>query len=351
MLVFYNVKDPATWVVNILVLLFVMYSRLYLAVHWPQDVVLGSVVGIVAGVIVCACNIHEALFNLVSEEQKNIAGGLIYLAVGFGYFILVWCFVKALNVVSNNNPCPDQAILRYKLGVLRSLRILKEDANDEKSKEASIMKKSESNKSNVAADEQYDIEDSDPEVDIDILTIDKSMWSKALMFMPKEERKKKETEDERKKREIGIFFPKDVKFDPDNKIRFWYNAINVFGAYCGMATFAVVDGREWMAFINWIEAVYATSFTFAVIVYTRTLLRSMLPKKVFKWVYLFVSWFVGFVSHSCIIYCSFAITCSTKDSQLQYSLPQYVFGLFPLSYSYVRKRIIDEASATGYYNL
>ena len=308
MLVFYNVKDPATWVVNILVLLFVMYSRLYLAVHWPQDVVLGSVVGIVAGVIVCACTIHEALFNLVSEEQKNIAGGLIYLAVGFGYFILVWCFVKALNVVSNNNPCPDQAILRYKLGVLRALRILK-DANDEKSEEASIIKKSESNESNVAADEQYDIEASDPEA-ISV-TIDKSMWSNGSMFMPKEEREKKEAEDERKKRETGIFFPKDVKFDPDNKIRFWYNAINVVGSYCGMATFAMQDGREWMTYtpgIKWIEAVYAMSFTFALIVYTRTILRSMLPKKVFKWVRLFVFWFIGFVSHSCI-HCSCAIAC------------------------------------------
>ena len=290
-----------------------MYSRLYLAVHWPQDVVLGSVVGIVAGLIVCACNIHEALFNFVLEGQKNIAG-LIYLVVGFGYFILVWSSVKALNVVSDNNPCPDQAILRYKLGVLRALRILKDEVNDEKGEEASIIKKRESNESNVAADKLYDIEDSDSKA-ISV-TIDKSMWSRGSMFMPKEEREKKEAEDERKKQETGIFFPKDVKFDPDNKIRFWYNAINVVGAYCGMAIFAVVDGREWMTFtpgIKWIEAVYAMSFTFALIVYTRTILRSMLPKKVFKWVRLFVFWFIGFVSHSCI-HCSCAITCLKRLS-------------------------------------
>ena len=36
-LVFYDVKNPLAWVINIVVLLFVMFSRLYLAVHWPQE--------------------------------------------------------------------------------------------------------------------------------------------------------------------------------------------------------------------------------------------------------------------------------------------------------------------------
>ena len=265
--------------------------------------------GIIAGLIVCACNIHDALFNFVLEGQKNIAG-LIYLAVGFGYFVLVWGFVLALNVVSDNNPCPDEAIQRYKLGVLRALRILKE-INSDKSEDSSSINDSESKKSdesNEATDKQYDIEDPDSETIS--LTIDKSMWSRGSMFMPKEEREKKEAEDERRKREVGVFFPEDVKFDPDNKIRFWYNAINVLGAYCGMALFACVEasfgGREWMTFspgIKWVEAVYAMSFTFALIVYTRTILRSMLPKKVFKWVRMFVFWFIGFVSHCTYVPC------------------------------------------------
>lgn len=217
----------------------------------------------------------------------------------------------ALNVVSDNNPCPDQAIQRYKLGVLRALRILKE-INSDKSEDSSIINDSESKKSDESNEaevkEQYDIEDPDSETIS--LTIDKSMWSRGSMFMPKEEREKKEAKDERRKREVGVFFPEDVKFDPDNKIRFWYNAINVLGAYCGMALFACVEasfgGREWMTFspgIKWVEAVYAMSFTFALIVYTRTILRSMLPKKVFKWVRMFVFWFIGFVSHCTYVPC------------------------------------------------
>ena len=74
-----------------------------------------------------------------------------------------------------------------------------------------------------------------------------------------------------------------------------------------MALFACLVDKENVEFkpsIKWMAAFYAMSFSFAAIVYTRTIVRSVLPKKIFKWIRIFVYWFIAF----------------------------YTYGLFPLSY-------------------
>ena len=331
-----------------MLLLFCMFSRLYLAVHWPQDVVIGAIVGIIAAAIVCASGINPAIFNFVVRKDTHTAG-LLYLVVAFGYLLLTGCCVKALDVVSDRSPCPDQAIKRYKLGVLRALRLLNTEEEEEivRSQKYKISLKVIEEEGSLHDDDDDGDEHGDGSLQNDIETnlidmesvrkfresikmlsdSDKKMSTYGPMFMPLQEREKLEAENDQKKREKhATFFPDDVKFNPDSKIRFLYNAINVCGAYCGMALYSCIQGNiyiisKWVAFqdpvIKVICGLYAMIASFALIVYTRTILRSMLPKKVFPWVRIFVYWLMGF----------------------------FTYGLFPLSYRAVRNR--EFASVAG----
>lgn len=121
-LIYYDHKNAVSWVVNILLLLFTMFSRLYLAVHWPQDVVLGAVTGVVAGCVICFSSIHGHL--LTFAEDNHPYGGILYLSIGVAYNIFIYIIVKLLDRISDNNPVPEAAIQRYKIGVARALRIL-----------------------------------------------------------------------------------------------------------------------------------------------------------------------------------------------------------------------------------
>jgi len=105
----------------------------------------------------------------------------------------------------------------------------------------------------------------------------------------------------------GIFLRTDVAFNPDSKERFWYNSINVMGCYTGLALYSCFVGTDEVEFrpiLKWTAAMYAVGITFSSIVYTRTILRSMLSRTQFKIARMTVYFFLGF----------------------------FTYGLFPLSY-------------------
>ena len=79
-LIYHGYDNAVNWIVNILILLFTMFSRLYLAVHWPQDVVLGAVIGIVVGYTICASKLHSCLLDFAEEHHPY--GGILYLSIG-----------------------------------------------------------------------------------------------------------------------------------------------------------------------------------------------------------------------------------------------------------------------------
>eukprot|EP00581_Thalassiosira_minuscula_P012370 CAMPEP_0183722800 /NCGR_PEP_ID=MMETSP0737-20130205/14650_1 /TAXON_ID=385413 /ORGANISM="Thalassiosira miniscula, Strain CCMP1093" /LENGTH=562 /DNA_ID=CAMNT_0025953037 /DNA_START=50 /DNA_END=1738 /DNA_ORIENTATION=- len=301
-LIYHDPANPINWVANMVLLLFCMYSRLYLAVHWPQDVLLGAVVGVASGLVVCATNIHPALIDFVKQNDKATASGLVFIVIGVGYFVTVSCLVYFLNIVSERKPVPDLAAKRYKIGVLRALRILRTEDSFAFTTAVKVKRGLQrlasldlTRRSTKDFDCNLDEED----------TLNPRTYG--TMFGTLAEAEKIEEEEEHRKREQGIFFRKDIPFNPDSKVRFWYNAINVVGAYCGLGLFTCVVEKEDAEFkptVKWIAAFYAMSFSFAVIVYTRTILRSICPRKAFKWVRLSIYWFLGF----------------------------FTYGLFPLSY-------------------
>ena len=83
-LIYHNPTNIGNWVVNMTVVLFVLFSRLYLAVHWPQDVVSGAVAGIVTGIVVCVSNVHTVLLNFA--ETHHPVGGLLSITIGTSTF-------------------------------------------------------------------------------------------------------------------------------------------------------------------------------------------------------------------------------------------------------------------------
>lgn len=193
------------------------------------------------------------------------------------------------------------------LGVLRALRIL--ETEDKKN----------TDNSQVSGNDNLKHEDDD-----DMEAVERSMDAEegedsgnylrqyATMFGTRAQAKEAQTEAECRAKEKGVFFRDDIPFNPDSKVRFWYNAVNVLGAYCGITFFVcLVDEKdvEFDPAIKWLAAFYATSFSFATIVYTRTIVRSILPKNIFKWVRIFVFWFLGF----------------------------FTYGLFPMSYLAIMK--------------
>lgn len=93
-LIYHDVSNSWNWIINIIVLLFVMYSRLFLAVHWPQDVVLGAIIGIVCGLIVCSSNIHHSMIEFSTTYSP--AGGLVFLCVGTCLLLLFFYPPKKL---------------------------------------------------------------------------------------------------------------------------------------------------------------------------------------------------------------------------------------------------------------
>jgi hypothetical protein len=88
-------------------------------------------------------------------------------------------------------------------------------------------------------------------------------------YKDKEELDEMERETLKKQREMGIFLRKDVPFNPDSKERFWYNAVNAFGGYAGLAMYACVvpvEDVEFIPVVKWLAAIYATGISFSLIV-------------------------------------------------------------------------------------
>ena len=83
-LIYHNPTNIGNWVVNATVLSFVMFSRLYLAVHWPQDVIIGAVVGMAMGTLVCVSNVHAVLLDFA--ETHRPVGGLLSITIGTNIF-------------------------------------------------------------------------------------------------------------------------------------------------------------------------------------------------------------------------------------------------------------------------
>jgi len=369
-LIYYDYENPVSWVVNILLLLFTMFSRLFLAVHWPQDVVLGAVIGIVAGCVICFSTIHRCLLEFAEDYYPY--GGILYLSIGFAYNVFIYIIVKLLDRISDNNPVPEAAIQRYKIGVARALRILQgtqaEDiveesppdiadkplptfdnnrstalssqrpsmrlkntgismrtwvgASPKRNLPISVQVKSQRgwmNANKILEDAgimDEDTEDSDeghdPDHDelkaLNIVSKAIETANSAHYFKSAKDLNILQDNMEKEKKEQGVFLRTDVVFHPDGKDRFWYNSINVMGTYAGLALYSCVISRvdevEFVPTLKWCAALYATGITFSLIVYTRTVLRSMLTRVHFKRTREFVYFFIGF----------------------------FTYGLFPLSY-------------------
>mmetsp|Transcript_38944 Transcript_38944/g.43872 ORF Transcript_38944/g.43872 Transcript_38944/m.43872 type:complete len:544 (-) Transcript_38944:199-1830(-) len=336
-LIYHNHTDITSWVANTIVLLFVMFSRLYLAVHWPQDVVIGAFIGMIAGTLVCVSNVHTVLLDFA--ETHHPFGGLLSLTIGVGYYLVVYLLVQLLDYYSDSRPVPEAAILRYKRGVARSIQVLEDQSTEEVSKKLDenvlastveltvdelslreistipqrVLPKStsipKSNKSGFGSDEE--------EVSNEFTTTNEP----PPRFLPRQTgtwflladsdevaAQEKDREQELEKNRAHFFFREDIVFNPDDKERFAYNAINVLGSYFGVAfyTCMVADSSdvEFVPNLRWLAAIYAAGISFAAIVYLRTIARSSLKKNQFKLSRKCVYFFLGF----------------------------YTYGLFPISY-------------------
>ena len=95
---------------------------MYLAVHWPQDVLFGDLCGLTAGYCICVSNVHVIMTNF--SQTYYPYGGLIFLSVGFVYAFTLFVIVKILDIYSDRRLVPDEAISRYVLGVARAARTL-----------------------------------------------------------------------------------------------------------------------------------------------------------------------------------------------------------------------------------
>jgi len=434
-LIYYDYKNGVTWIVNILILLFTMFSRLFLAVHWPQDVLSGALIGVLAGYTVCSSQMHKHLLYFAEDNHRY--GGFLYLSVGVAYNIFVFVVVKLLDRISNNRPVPKAAIRRYQIGVARALRILAGESNEQDSKyqipQNSEISDAEKGDANISSgSKKYDT--GKPVNSLDIITkvspnssnsgLDRRVsWVIPEMKIPEEQdnnlrqqstvseishfekgdsnissdiqktsteiptnvpgtinnrqnhrvsytgshrsspsgtlvRKRSsitgfgtlpsfadletmgesefsetmemndsayyfknitsilehEKYDAEKKLERGVFLRTDVAFDPDSKARFWYNSVNVMGCYAGLAMYSCTVSEKNVEFkptYKVAAALYATGITFSLIVYTRTVLRSMLNRTHFKVVRKFVYFFIGI----------------------------FTYGLFPLSYTGLKNNI------------
>lgn len=84
-LVHHDPTDAVSWATNGLILALCMFSRLCLAVHWPQDVAVGAVLGVLHGLVVCASGLYDSLLDFAAEHHS--IGDALHLSVARSFFV------------------------------------------------------------------------------------------------------------------------------------------------------------------------------------------------------------------------------------------------------------------------
>lgn len=379
-LLFYNPRSIANWTINLLLLGFCMFSRIYLAMHWMQDVCSGAVIGVIAALAVCLSRANGRLVHLA--EITSPFGGLIYLAFGTIYLLITLSLVLILSRISEHDPVPHKIMFRYKMGIAQALGNLgksKEYANRRRSldspQKSLTMSESEKtalpdpevdssgsctininaessptaseicsyeiiieNKTHADVEHVGDVSQEQKERDVENSNTSRQISAEEFQSQARNQESEKSVESTssqnvgkqanessgsnsddqiehdgeelQTRQDTEQLLCEGFSFNPDTKIRFWYNAVNVFGTYCGVALYATLAGTgniEFKPRLNWLAAIYATGISFSIIVYTRTILRSMLRRNRFNVLRIGVYFLVGLCT----------------------------YGLFPLSYLYL----------------
>jgi len=279
-LIYYDKHSTVNWIIALLVPLITMLSRLYLGVHWPQDVVIGAVIGVVVGLTICLSKVHYILLDFALHHYGS-GGGLIYLVAGLVYVMMVYMFVLFLKKWASSTPVPDKATERYKLGVARALRIL-DDSNEKTRVQLSIKgtnnddKITLATKSSTSTEEEQGIQKEQMVVIADemasVLNLQTIQAMNSIDYLKDSDEIKDEEDLQKETKKGRAFVRHDVKFDPDTMERFWYNASNAFGVYSGFAVFTCLVSKENVQFSiqhNIIASIYGTAVTFGLIVSIR----------------------------------------------------------------------------------
>ena len=84
----FHLKKRIWWIAAVVLIILMMFSRMYLGVHYLRDVLVGGVLGILIAVG------HGILFNRFYEDRKHLRRY---------YIVLVIVFLPFLFILSNNN--------------------------------------------------------------------------------------------------------------------------------------------------------------------------------------------------------------------------------------------------------
>ena len=222
--------------------------------------------------------------------------------LGVGYYLVVYFLVKLLDCYSDSTPVPEAAILRYKRGVARSIQILEDQSTEEVSKtlyedvlastveltidelssreistgsQRVLPKTNSIPRSNRIMCDSWD--SNEEEVSNKFTTnkppprfLPRQTGTLFILDGPDEVATREKVRERELEKKRANFSPcEDIVFNPDDKERFAYNAINVLGSYFGVVFYTcMVDSSdvEFMPNLRWLAAIYATGISFAAIV-------------------------------------------------------------------------------------